>query len=477
MGRKKKDKGFFRFNCGRFIKAFFAAVVLTFILGAFLWRSYSRVFISYNAMEDKAMITAMDLLAYTILEDESFLKEALSGPVAYDYMSFKEFFDKDEAFYDDSLYEERESVYMSGYDYGENIETIYETEYTDTIPELEGSKADYNTRFLVLSDLLGDVQSIPSKLRSGLKIPEYNSRPVEDREWLDYRRKQNFNPPVCRAINELYAKDTKRSLSLNEFEPIPVQNSSDPYEEFRGYIYIDDRMFEYDLIVNYKSFQDIYTAPIICSFIVILLLCLTVSCFTGLRKYRRYQAEMNNIRFRNGLIDALAHNLKTPMQIITVNAENLKDNPSVEKRKKYAENILSRTKVVDNMIATISEAAERPPVESVFGVKDAVMEAADKLGVIPEISDDTKIKTDREYFIQAVYNLIDNAARYGLEGYPVKIEIKTGKMIISNHCGADKFTPGTGLAIADRFLSQCGMLLSLELKDGVFKAVVEFGFY
>ena len=476
MGRKTKGKGFLKFNCGRFIKAVIASVVLTSILAFILWSSYDCVF-DYNVMEDNAMITGFDMLAYTVLEDESFLKEALSGPVAYDYLSFKEFLEKDEVFYDNTTYVEREAEYKTEYTDGENLETIYETEYTDFIPELEGSKADYNTRFLVLDHLFGDVQFILSKLRSDLKIPEYNSKPRGERAWLDYRRKQNCSLPACRAVNALVARDTKNNISVNKYETKYYQNSSYLYDEYRGCIYIDDRMFEYDLIVNHYGFQDVFAVPIICAFIVILLLCLTVSCFIGLRKYHKYQAEMNNIRFRNGLIDALAHNLKTPMQIITVNAENLKDNPSGEKRNKYTSNILSGAKLMDNMIVSISEAAERLPVESLFGVKDAVMEAADKLGVKPEISDDTKIKADREYFIQAVYNLIDNAAQYGLEGFPIKVEIKSGKMIISNHTESAKFTPGTGLAIADRFLSRCGMLLSLELEDGVFKAVIEFGFY
>ena len=479
MGRKKKEKGFLRFNLGRLIKSVIAAVVLTGIMTAVLWSNYQCIFEqSYGSrLETDSMITSLDLLAYAILEDESFLKDALSGPVAYDYVSFQEFFDKDEVFYDDTTYVEREAVYNPGHNDVENTETIYETEYTEVVPELEGSKADYNTRFLVLDRLFEDNDFIASKLRSGLKIPEYNSKPVEYRPWLDYRRKQNFTAPVCRAVNELYARNSKSNISLNEFYVDPDKINSELCHEYRGYLYIDDRMFEYDLIVNHKSFQDVFGVPIICGFAVVLFLCLTVGCLMGLRKYHKYQAEMNNIRFRNGLIDALAHNLKTPMQIITVNAENLKDRPSAERKKKYTANILSRTEVMNDMISSISEAAERPPVESLFGVKDAVVEAADKLGVKPEISDDTKIKADREFFIQAVYNLIDNAVRYGLEGYPVKVEIKAGKMIISNHSKSDKYTPGTGLAIADRFLTRCGMLLSLELKDGVFKAVIEFGFY
>ena len=105
---------------------------------------------------------------------------------------------------------------------------------------------------------------------------------------------------------------------------------------------------------------------------------------------------MNNKDFKNGLIDALAHNLKTPMQIITLNAENLKDRPSPDRRKHYTDAILSRAKVMNDMTVSINQATHGEPVISTFSVKEAVREAAAKLDVALEIIDDSKIKADRD---------------------------------------------------------------------------------
>ena len=454
MGKKNRNKGFFKFNCGRFLKAIFAAVVLTVIATELLWNSYYFSFIDdyeENYLAEEAWITSQNLLAYATFDDESFLKEALSGPVAFDYISFR-----------------RENAYS------ETI--IYETKFNEAIPELEGAKADYNTKYLVWDNLFGHDQFISSKLKKYIKRPEYNSKPdivldsyVEKPEG-DY---WGANLTTCRAANKLY-ENTTNAIT---FKRLIYHDADRHFGRYNGFFIYNDNTYNFDLIVQFKSFTEFALIPVICFFVVILSVSLAIGYFTGLRKYRKYQTELNNLRFKNGLIDALAHNLKTPMQIITVNAANLRDRPTAEKRKKYCDTILSRAKLMNEMVDTINSAVERDPVESVFGVKDAVNEAAAKLGVRLEISDDTNIKADREYFIQAVYNLIDNAAQYGLKGSPIKVEIKNGKMIISNHTESAKFTPGTGIAIADRFLTRTGMLLTLDLDDGLFKAVIEFGFY
>ena len=455
MGKKNRNKGFFKFNRGRFVKSVLAAVVLTVIVAEILWNGYYFPFMGddyddHSGLPEEARITSLNLLAYAVLGDESFLKEALSGPVAYDYISFKKV------------------------DYNGKT-PIYETEYVERIPELEGAKADYNTRYQVLNYLFGSNQYMSSRLKTYLKVPEYNSIPYSLVPFTEEEFEQIYSYKhitLCRASEKLLENKATDLKLRHAFKHYYYD-----YIRFYGILSLNGKKYEYDMIVNFKSFAEFATLPLICAFLLNLSICLAIGFFTGLRKYRKYQTEINNISFKNGLIDALAHNLKTPMQIITVNAENIKDRPSAERKKKYIDTILSRSKVMNDMIDTINGAVKRTPVESVFGVKDAVNEAADKLSVRLEISDDTNIKADREYFIQAVYNLIDNAAQYGLEGFPIKVDIKPGKMIISNHTESDKFTPGTGLAIADRFLTRTGMLLTLELDDGVFKAVIEFGFY
>ena len=51
-----------------------------------------------------------------------------------------------------------------------------------------------------------------------------------------------------------------------------------------------------------------------------------------------------------------------------------------------------------------------------------------------------------------------------------EVKINPKDIVISNRTGKDKFTPGTGIAIAERILEHHKLKLKTELKDGVFEA-------
>ena len=189
--------------------------------------------------------------------------------------------------------------------------------------------------------------------------------------------------------------------------------------------------------------------------------------------YLRYVNRYNNTVFKAGLIDALAHNLKTPMQIISVNAENIKDTDSSKEKDDLADIILSQTDSVNNMVERILKAADRKAVKTVFETREVVEQIAKKIGAEVVINGTQKIHSDREFFEQAIYNLIDNAGKYRSEG-DIIVDIKRHGLEIVNKCGSDKFTPGAGIAIADRFLIQNGMNLKLRLKNGNFIAYIRF---
>ena len=189
--------------------------------------------------------------------------------------------------------------------------------------------------------------------------------------------------------------------------------------------------------------------------------------------YLRYVNKYNNNVFKTGLIDALAHNLKTPMQIISVNAENIKDTDSPEEKDDLADIILSQTDSVNNMVERILKAADRKTVKTLFETREVVEQMAKKIGVEVVINGTQKIHADREFFEQAIYNLIDNAGKYRSEG-DILVDIKRNGIEIVNNCGSEKYTPGAGIAIADRFLIQNGMNLKVKQKKSRFIAEIRF---
>jgi K+-sensing histidine kinase KdpD len=103
-------------------------------------------------------------------------------------------------------------------------------------------------------------------------------------------------------------------------------------------------------------------------------------------------------------------------------------------------------------------------------LREIFEEAAEKTGTVLRIKGDRKTKLDRDYFRTAVFNLLDNAARYRTKDSEIEVNITPKAVVITNKTGADSFTPGYGIAIAGRIIEQHGQKLSTELKDGVFEA-------
>ena len=54
------------------------------------------------------------------------------------------------------------------------------------------------------------------------------------------------------------------------------------------------------------------------------------------------------------------------------------------------------------------------------------------------------------------------------------MDIKRNGIEIVNNCGSEKYTPGAGIAIADRFLIQNGMNLKVKQKKSRFIAEIRF---
>ena len=155
-------------------------------------------------------------------------------------------------------------------------------------------------------------------------------------------------------------------------------------------------------------------------------------------------------------------------------AENLKDVSSAEDKNRYADQILAKSSEMNKDIeAILKTAGKNSPVLTKGSVKEVLTLEAAKLGIDIAITGDMTLKMDKEYFDNAIYCLIDNANRYKTADSSIEAVISSKSIVIRNKTELDKFTPGTGLAIAGRIVSQHGLLLETGLKDGVFEARIK----
>ena len=231
------------------------------------------------------------------------------------------------------------------------------------------------------------------------------------------------------------------------------------------------RRFLMEYVMTTVSFQT-FAKPFLTIWTVFLLIfCLAIALIAACFPYLKYKKAYETNTFKNNLIDSLAHNMKTPLQILSGYAENLKDVKSDSDKDHYADQILAKTAEMNKDIEAILKTAERSDLKlKKTSVRSCIVEAAEKVGAKPIISGDREIKMDKDYFSQALYCLIDNAYKYKAEGATIDVKIDKNDIVITNKTNADKFTPGTGLALAGRILEQHKLVLETKLADGTFKA-------
>ena len=257
------------------------------------------------------------------------------------------------------------------------------------------------------------------------------------------------------------------SVSRSDYEDGVLTEGEVSVFEVNGNTY----MVEY--VVTSVSYAEFFRPYLIFIGILIFVLCIAIALLISIHPYVQYKKAYENNNFKNTLIDSLAHNLKTPLQILGGYAENLKDVNSDNDKNRYADQILAKTSEMNKDIEAILKTAEKSDRKLVKASVRALIEEAAKRAVSePVISGDTEIKMDKDYFSQALFCLIDNAERYKTEGTKIDIKIDKNSIVISNKTGADKFTPGTGIAIAKRILEQHKLYLKTAIKGGIFEAKI-----
>ena len=233
---------------------------------------------------------------------------------------------------------------------------------------------------------------------------------------------------------------------------------------------INGRQYMVEFVMKTAPFEAFYQPFLILLGIVLFVLCVGIALLTAIRPYSQYKKAYENNIFKNNLIDSLAHNMKTPLQILGGYAENLKDVDGDEKDR-YADQILEKTGEMNRDIEAILKTAEKSDRKfAKASVKACIEDVAAKLGADIDIKGDTEIKMDKDYFKTALSCLIDNANEYKAADSKIDVAITGKDFTITNKTDSGKFTPGTGLAIAGRILEQHKLYLGTTLKDGVFEA-------
>jgi two-component system phosphate regulon sensor histidine kinase PhoR len=165
---------------------------------------------------------------------------------------------------------------------------------------------------------------------------------------------------------------------------------------------------------------------------------------------------------RQEFVANLVHELKTPLTSLRLAAESLLGDPAPSDRKRFADRVVKEadllTKIIDNLRQLGEIEARSMAVEPTdFDLGELVRESVARLGIDRPVNSDIPadliITTDRPKLVQALDNLLDNAAKFSPPGTPIDVhaEVAGGEVRISVRDHGPGISPEHWSRVFERF--------------------------
>ena len=195
--------------------------------------------------------------------------------------------------------------------------------------------------------------------------------------------------------------------------------------------------YNYDFLQANRGFVQKF---VICLILAILLISFLWSRFTYVRLKARYKLE----DYQRSLTNAMAHDLKSPLMILSGMAENLKENVHTEKREYYAEEMLKNIADMNRMIeqslgfSKLSQTGRvgRKTEVDMRAQTDALIgkykELAEAHGQHISVTGEGQMRGNEAMLRQMINNLLQNAILHGEEDGQIEINIGNGTYQIRN---------------------------------------------
>ena len=227
--------------------------------------------------------------------------------------------------------------------------------------------------------------------------------------------------------------------------------------------------------------------------------------------YEKLKGFYRNEDYRKALMSSMAHDLKTPLTVMSGYAENLKENVQTEKREHYADAILENTNYMNGIITDVLGLAklEENTVKGELEKTDFCEIAKTQSERIKPLLEEKNIalsiegsfirKADRASLERVMDNLLSNATKYTKEGGKIniysrdtpfskhmfvientpieEINIKPSKLwepfVKGDESRSEKNGTGLGLSIVKNILNNLGFKSKIKIKDVWFRVIIK----
>ena len=237
--------------------------------------------------------------------------------------------------------------------------------------------------------------------------------------------------------------------------------------------------------------------------ICIMLLFLVMGFILATTVFFYFKKELEKERNLITITNSLAHNLKTPLFIISGNIETLAELTDNNEQKSCIDTSLNQINIMDERIKKMFELSKietnsyKLKYEK-LNLSELVTRVADEYSqydkqIIFEKTEDVFVNADKTLITTVVENLIDNAVRYG-EGERVTIQLTANTFSISNRCtyltqkdlkklfkpyyrhpkNGQKSGNGIGLSVTQKILCLHKFKLRSSIKNNIFTTSFTF---
>lgn len=231
-----------------------------------------------------------------------------------------------------------------------------------------------------------------------------------------------------------------------------------------------------------------------------------LSCIMAITKYFNRKVVYLNYDYRRKVTNAMAHDLKSPLMIISGNIQNIMLKSHEDEEQHFLENILDTTNYMNRTINKSLELFELEEKENkqvelnefslnklFIKVKDKYQYLFDEAKLQIQISGHLDAKAD-EILMEKIYdNLISNIIRYATKGSKVDIEFGKKQIVMRNEMekeleiGSEELVQpfvkgdksrggqsgsGLGLSIVKQLCELQGFSLKVDIKDKVFELTI-----
>ena len=156
--------------------------------------------------------------------------------------------------------------------------------------------------------------------------------------------------------------------------------------------------------------------------------------------------EALNEKNRAELTNALAHDIKTPLFVISGYAYSLKENIDEDEKDRYLDKIIEQTEKINTLVHNMLNLSKLDMYSITLNRTDFDLceltekllenyeQLPDRKNIVFEHSGDNRVNGDVSLITTALGNLIDNAIHYSLKETAINIGVNDKTFMISNKC-------------------------------------------